>query len=796
MPLKNKLIIILLGLLSLPGKGFSQETAEAGLLQTVKGKVIDKETKESLPGAVLQLYESDTTIIAVADTAGDFSIQVPVGRQSFLVTYSGYENQIMPNVFITSGKEVVLNVELTEKVTKIKEVVVSAQHNAGPINSMAAVSVHSLTSQDAQRYAGGFFDPSRMVSAFAGVGSADVDLNEIVIRGNSPRGILWRLEDIEIPNPNHFPDGQGGSGGSLSMISSDMLSDFDFLTGAFPAEYGNATSGVMDLNLRKGNADKGEYTFLLGDVGVQATLEGPFAKGYRGSYLINYRYASLSLIDQLHIVNLGGNNVAPKFQDLSFTINLPIKKSGSIELFGVGGNNSQGNNAVKDSLTWGSDWDKRRDEFEKHNLGIFGLKYQYNFPNHKTYIKTVIATTTQWDLWDKGYITNDYQRQTEIREDYTNRTTRANLIINHSFGPRSSIRGGVIYNYLWVNMFEEQYLWHRQKFNIGVDGIGNTAFWQAYIQNKYRFSDHLELFAGVHAMYLMLNDKYSIEPRVSLKYHINEHHVFTFGSGIHSKVESLPVYYSLVPLPNGTICEGNKDLGLTKAFHNVIGYDFIPNRKIKLKAEVYYQYLFNVPMVDSTTYNESAINLPFGIPDAAFTNKGIGRNYGLELTLEKTYEDNYYFLYTLSLFDSKFRGGDGNWYNTMYNSHFITNFLIGKDFQLQRKFLNSIGVNLKVVYRGGFWTTPIDLQESVAADKAVYITSKTNTHQLPDVFELDFGANYRENAKGFAWIISVDIQNLLNKENILSYEFRGSKGDIDPVPGMGIVPVINFKIEF
>jgi hypothetical protein len=345
-------------------------------------------------------------------------------------------------------------------------------------------------------------------------------------------------------------------------------------------------------------------------------------------------------------------------------------------------------------------------------------------------------------------------------------------------------------------MFEEQYLWHRQKFNIGVDRIGNTAFWQAYIQNKYRFSDHLELFAGVHAMYLMLNDKYSIEPRVSLKYHINEHHILTFGSGIHSKVESLPVYYSLVPLPNGTIGEGNKDLGLTKAFHNVIGYDFIPNRKIKLKVEAYYQYLFNVPMVDSATNNESAINLPYGIPDAAFTNKGIGRNYGLELTLEKTYEDNYYFLYTLSLFDSKFRGGDGNWYNTMYNSHYITNFLIGKDFQLQRKFLNSIGVNLKVVYRGGFWTTPIDLQQSVAADKAVYITSKTNTHQLPDVFELDFGANYRENAKGFAWIISVDIQNLLNKENILSYEFRGSKGDIAPVQGMGIVPVINFKIEF
>jgi hypothetical protein len=772
------------------GAGYAQD-----FLQTVKGNVIDKETKESLPGAAIQLIESDTTIAAVTDTSGYFFIQVPVGRQSFRVTFTGYEDLIVPNVLITSGKEVVLNVELREQVTKIKEVVISAQHNMQPINSMAAVSVHELSSQDASRYAGGLFDPSRMVSAFAGVGTADVDLNEIVIRGNSPRGILWRLEDIEIPNPNHFPDGQGGSGGSLSMISSDMLSDFDFLTGAFPAEYGNATSGVMDLNLRKGNADKGEYSFLLGDVGVQATLEGPFAKGYQGSYLINYRYASLSLIDQLHLVNLGDNNVAPKFQDLSFAINLPTKKWGNFELFGVGGNNSTGTTAVKDSALW-TNWDQRRDEFEKHNLGILGLKYQYNFPNHRTYIKTVVASSTQYDLWDKGYIIQDYQRQTEEKEDYTNRSTRVNFTINHSFSARSSIRGGVIYNSLWSNMFEELYLWHRKEFNIGVNGIGRSTLWQAYIQNKYRFSDHLELFAGAHAMMLMLNNKYSIEPRFSLKYKLNQRNVITFGTGLHSRIEALPVYYSLVPLPNGSIGEGNKNLGLTKAFHNVLGYDYVPNEKISLKVEAYYQYLFNVPMVDDTSSSESAINLPYGIPDALFQNKGTGHNYGIELTLDKSYENNYYFLYTLSLFDSKFRAGDGNWYNTMYNSHYISNFLIGKDFKLERKNLYTMGLNLKVVYRGGFWTTPIDLSKSQAADRAVYITSLTNSTQLPGVLELDFGVNYRENGKGFAWVLSADIQNLLNTQNILVYEYRGSKGDIATVKGMGIVPVINFKIEF
>ena len=201
-------------------------------------------------------------------------------------------------------------------------------------------------------------------------------------------------------------------------------------------------------------------------------------------------------------------------------------------------------------------------------------------------------------------------------------------------------------------------------------------------------------------------------------------------------------------------------------------------------------------MVDDTSSSESAINLPYGIPDALFQNKGTGHNYGIELTLDKSYENNYYFLYTLSLFDSKFRAGDGNWYNTMYNSHYISNFLIGKDFKLERKNLYTMGLNLKVVYRGGFWTTPIDLSKSQAADRAVYITSLTNSTQLPGVLELDFGVNYRENGKGFAWVLSADIQNLLNTQNILVYEYRGSKGDIATVKGMGIVPVINFKIEF
>jgi hypothetical protein len=763
-------------------------------LQTVKGKITDKETKEILPGASIKLVDTDTIIGAIADTSGSFTCDVPIGRRSFLVTYTGYENLLVSDVLVTTGKEVVLNIELNESVTNLKEVVVEA-NKLQPVNSMTAVSAHLLRPQDASHYAGGLFDPSRMVTSFAGVGAVDVDLNEIVIRGNSPKGILWRLEGIEIPNPNHFPDGQGGSGGSLSMISSDLLSNFDFLTGAFPAEYGNATSGVIDLNLRKGNPDTYEATFLFGDVGTQGTLEGPIAKGYKGSFLINYRYATLALVDKLHLANLGDNNVPSKFQDITFSLNLPTSKWGTFELFGVGGNNSTGTDAIKDSTRW-TDWDQRRDEHENHNLGILGLKYQYIFPNHRTYLKTVVASTTQYDLWDKGYIVQDYVRQTEHREQYTNHNTRATLMLNHSFNARSSVRGGIIYSNLWADMFEENYLWHKKEFETNINRTGETSLWQAYLETKYRFTNRLEIFGGVHWLMLQLNRKYSVEPRLSLKYSLNNNHIFTYGSGIHSRMEALPLYFANVLYQNIIIPEGNKNLGLSKAFHNVIGYEYIPNQKIRFKAEAYYQYLFNVPIDPDTSNNFSTLNLAWGLTDFLLKNKGAGRNYGLELTLEKFYENNYYFLATVSFFDSRYRLANGNWYNTNFDSKYITNFLIGKDFKVGKTKINTFGLNLKTMYRGGFRATPIDLGKSILADRAVYIINETNTQGLPNVFELDFGTNYRKNARGFAWTVSLDVQNILNHENILVYEYRGSSQSVVTVRGMGIVPVANFKIEF
>ena len=180
-------------------------------------------------------------------------------------------------------------------------------------NDLALVSARGFSVEETQRYAGSFDDPGRMAQSYAGVAAGDDGSNELVVRGNSPRGVLWKMEGMEIPNPNHFSE-QGSGGGAISMLKGGMMANSDFYTGAFPAEYGNAASGVFDINLRKGNNQKREYAAQIGLLGVEGAMEGPFKAGYEGSYLVNYRYSTLDMLRAIGIDVVGDQ--VPVFQGL------------------------------------------------------------------------------------------------------------------------------------------------------------------------------------------------------------------------------------------------------------------------------------------------------------------------------------------------------------------------------------------------------------------------------------------------------------------------------------------------
>lgn len=765
------------------------------LTQIVKGKVFDKESNSLLPGASVVIVGSEPLIGTITDDFGNFKLTVPVGRSSISVSYIGYEDIVLSNISVIAGKETVLEVPMRERFYISDEVKVVAKKRKNiAINNMAAISARVLSPDDAARYAGGFFDPSRMVSAFAGVSTVEGDgVNDIVIRGNSPRGLLWRLEGIEIPNPNHFTDGQGSTGGSIGIITSNVLAMSDFFSGAFPAEYGNAYSGVMDIGLRSGNTDKYEFAIQTGVVGLEATAEGPVLNINGSSFLINYRYSTLGILGQVGLIELGNNNIPPVFQDLTFNLKIPTRKAGIFNLFGVGGMSNTGTKPTGDSLVWTS-FDDRESETEYHKMGVIALKHIITLTDSKTFFKTIVAAEGQQDRWNMGYLINDYSEFETYKDNYSYPSLRFAFQANHKLNRLTTLRGGFNYSLVGYDMFARKYKYDQMLYDTIIDRTGTTSLYQFYGQINRRLTKYLEVGIGLHFMHFALNNQSSVEPRASVKWYISEKHSLSFGAGIHTRTESVVAYLAPVTDSNGYKYEANKNLDFTRAFHYVLGYDYLFSTDLRIKSELYYQHLTHVPLDTRPGSMLSTLNVSYGVPDIPFENKGKGYNCGIEFTIEKFYSDNYYFLSTISLFDSKYQTIDGEWYNTYFNSNYVFNLLGGKDFLIGKTKQNILGLNTKILYRGGFRHTPVDKEATAASGQVVFNNERYNEERYPDFIRFDIGFNYRRNNKGYSWIISADIQNVLNRQNTLGYEY--SIDGETSVVGQGLIPIINFRIEF
>lgn len=304
------------------------------LTQVVRGTIVDVDSKLPLPGATLVISGTDPLVGTSTDINGIFRFEkVPIGRIKLQISYMGYETKTIPDIVVNSGKEVVLDFDMQESVIKMAEAVVKAYRKKGEaVNEMSQLSLHSVTLEETKRFTGGMDDPARVVASYAGVATSDAS-SDIIVRGNSPKYMQWRLDGAEISSPYHLDD-QNASFGALTALNNNLLANSDFYTGAFSSEYGDVISCVYDVKLRAGNNEKFEATGDIGLMGTELTLEGPFKKGYAGSYLFNYRYSSITLINDIGVIDVPG---VVNYQDATFKIVLPTKKSGTFSFYGLGG---------------------------------------------------------------------------------------------------------------------------------------------------------------------------------------------------------------------------------------------------------------------------------------------------------------------------------------------------------------------------------------------------------------------------------------------------------------------------
>jgi len=759
------------------------------LTQVVRGRVIDKELQIALPGATIQLLTDNTINGVSTDADGNFKLEnVPVGRHDIKISFIGYKPAVLPQVLVGSAKEIVLNVELEEMVSKLNEVKVLAFKDKAMVqNTMAMASARNFSVEETSRYAGGFDDPARLATSFAGVApQGNMQSNAIVIRGNSPMGVAWQVEGMDIPIPSHFANSDVLGGGAVTMFSNQMLSNSDFYTSAFPAEFGNATSGVFDVNLRTGNNEKYEHAFQIGAYGIDAASEGPLKKGGKASYLFNYRYSTLGLVrDFLPEAGL------PKYQDLCYNIMLP-SKAGTFQFWGMGGIDNFRAAAKTDSAEW-TDSHERKDINSDFYSGTAGMNHKIMF-GKKTYLKTSIAASYFNNTDDGKWLTDEMTLIPMVQSDKTESRYTIKSVLNTKFSARHSNRTGVSYNRLGY-----QYVVNAAKENGGTleaisDLEGATDLVNAFSQSKFKLNDKLSTTLGLHSQFLTLNKKYTIEPRVGMQWQVQPKHKLSLAYGLHSQTQMLNVYF-LKGSDNSTNTLSNKGMDFMKSHHFVLGYDFRLTDNMNLKIEPYFQYLTNLAVIKDSSFALINVSEFHGFNETLVSD-GFGRNIGIDITLERYLKNGFYYLATASIFDSKYTGDDGVERNTTFNNNYIMNLLAGKEWTVGKSKNSLVGVSGRFYLKGGDRRSPVDYKASRAAEDVIYDNSKLNEEQDPTNYRFDLAFNYRYNKPKYAIVFSTQINNLLMSPIYFDQVYDYTLNDVREVKQGEPFPNCSIKIEF
>lgn len=769
----------------------------------IKGKIIDKQSEKPISGAVVEIIGLEK-IQSVSDADGKFKLSnIPVGRQNLSVSFSGYENTSVSDIDVTTGKDNLITISMTEKFNALDEIIVSSGSNkAKPVNKMAMVSAKQFSPEEVNRYAGGRSDVARLVSNFAGVSTADDSRNDIVVRGNSPSGMLWRIEGIPVPSPNHFAT-LATTGGPVSALNPNLLANSDFLTSAFPAEYGNAISGVFDLGFRKGNPDDYEYMISVGAYpGVEAMAEGPLGKK-GGSFVAAARYGFVG------VTGLAGTEAQPNYSDISFNVDFGKSRIGNFSFFGIYG--------TSDIDFLGSKVDEEdpfaaqdEDSYVTSLFGSVGLKHNLDIGNN-SYLKTTVGFSNAGNTYknDRYY---DYGTPSENKlrfMDVDNSESRITFstLFNSKINKKITIRTGLLFeNYsLDANVSSRD----RQEDNDGdgypdfvklVQNDGNYNIIQPYAQGQFRLTEKFTFNAGLHAQYFSINEELAIEPRAALSYVINAKNSISFGYGMHHQSVPVPILF-LNENVDGSLIQTNRNLDLVESQHYVLGYDVRLSKKWRGKMELYYQEI-DKAAVESfpSSYSSLTEGADFGysIDKTSLVSNGKGHNQGAEFTLEKFFSEGYYGLFTSSIFESKYSGSDKIERNTPFNNGYVVNLLGGKEFKIGKDKRNVFSIDTKFTTAGGRYYTPVDLEASNDAGYEIRDDANAFSKQYDSYLRLDvkFGIKLNSKTKKRFHQFYVDFQNVTNHTNIFTLEYNRLTNSINQKDQIGFSPDFGYKFQF
>lgn len=782
----------------------------AQLTQNVKGTIIDKTSNTPLIGATVELISETNNTGTTTDIDGYFRLEsIPVGRHTFRVSYLGYYPIILPDIEVNAGKESIINVGLEESVEKLSEVVVTAEAEKDQAqNKLATLSARTFGVEEVTRYSGGRSDVARLAANFAGVATSNDSRNDIVIRGNSPTGVLWRLEGIPIPNPNHFST-LGTTGGPVSALNPNLLKNSDFLTSAFPSEYGNALAGVFDLGFRSGNRDEHEFMFQVGAIsGVETMAEGPLNKEKGSAYLVSARFAFTGLATAIGMDI--GTNAVPNYQDISFKFDFGKSKLGRFTLFGIGGYSNiefLHNEVDETDLFAASD----EDSYATSIFGVVGLKNNLIL-NDKTYLQSVLSLSTAGNVFDQFRFFNlnedSEQRIKWFETDNQENSISFSSFLNKKFSAKWTTRTGFTLAHRRSDINASGSDNRPDRDGDGFPDLtnifdfnGNATLLEVYSQSQFKPVQDWTFNVGLHTQYYSLNKDMVVEPRLAVNYHLNEKQTFNLGYGLHHQTQPIPIQLLQEEVQPGVFEATNKSLGFTRSHHFVAGYDLKFAKNWRAKIETYYQLIDRVPVRrDPSSFSMLNIGDDFGFPEDAFNleNTGTGTNVGVELTLEKFFSRGFYGLLTTSIFDSKYKGSDGIERNTAFNNGYVFNILAGKEIKLKPDSRFTFTFDTKVTTAGGRYYTPLDLEASIISQTAQQIEDLAYSERFDSYFRFDvkFGIKMNSKKRQISHQFFIDIQNVTNRDNIFARRYNRQTNMVNEAYQLGFFPDFMYRIQF
>ncbi|HMG16250.1 MAG TPA: hypothetical protein VK590_12420, partial [Saprospiraceae bacterium] len=635
--------------------------------------------------------------------------------------------------------------------------------------------------------------------------------------GNSPKYVQWRLEGVEITNPTHFAD-QNAVQGGISALNNSLLATSDFSTGAFSPEYGNVLSGVYDVKLRSGNNQKYETSLGVGIQGTDLTLEGPLKKGYGGSFLVNYRYSTISLLSKLGVIRLDG---ALNYQDGAFKLMLPTKKAGVFSVFGLMGLSDASLIDVKankivtpNNGTLTSDF---TEDYDKSNhLSNYGINHSISLTEN-SYIKSTLSysndgisedifkvkTTKLFDNHGEYMGDSIGNKVLDYKSRIKNSSYKGAISYINKLNAKNTIQIGTKYTLYGydskLNGLKDttSTLFTLADFNENISTLSNYVSW------KHRVNENITIVAGIQNMNVLYNQKSTVEPRLAINWQINSSSSLSAGYGKHSTMESIHNYFAKVEQADGSVTEPNKNLDLLKADHFVMGYEKRFGENTRIKLEAYYQKLYNLPVENNDTSSYSTINEGVNFRYVDLVNKGTGKNYGVELTLERFFNKGFYYLINASFYDSKYKTLEGVERNTQYNNKYLVNVLVGKEFaHLGKKKNQTLNLNAKVFFSGGqrYILLLRDAQGKLAVDPAnnkFWDYSKAYDAKFEDMYKVTLSASYKWNKQKVTHELFINLDNLTNNKGKLSEYYDETKPDkVGYVTQFELFPNLMYRLYF